>query len=709
MNLDQAHTQSGAPQRAQSQAEARLRGGWLILARTLWLVVLALSVGLFISSIPFIFADAHVVCSAADCSNNSSLTAVQARELQNLGLSLDFYAYLGVAWSIFLECIYIAVGVVIFWRRSDDWIALLGSLSLVTFGAIFRGFNPEPSLSLVLYILSLVMAFFGNCCIGLFFYLFPSGHFAPRWVFWIALAWVLYWAVKNLILGMITTNSGPDFVIFLCLLLSMVVTQVYRYRRVSTFEQRRQTKWVVFGLSLALLGFLSLMIVASVILLPIIPDLIGSSLLYVFLSLIPLSIGVAILRSHLWDIDIIIKRALIYGALTAFVVALYVLVVVGLGALLQASGNLLISLLATGLVAVLFQPLRERLQQVVNRLLYGERTDPYKVISRLGSRLEAALAPETVLPTIVETVAQALKLPYVAIALKEGSELLTTASYGELREKPLSLSLTYQSEQIGELILAPRGPAEPFSAADRQLLNDLARQAGIAAHAIRLTTDLQLLTGDLQQSRTQLVTAREEERRRLRRDLHDGLGPALATITLQAEAARDAISTEPDQAVFLLEGLINQAQTAISDIRRLVYDLRPPALDDLGLIAAVRAQIMHYEHTGLRVTIDAPSRLPELSAAVEVAAYRIIQEALTNVMRHAGARSCLIQLDCDDALNLAIRDDGRGLPAEPSLGVGIRSMRERAAELGGSCSVENVPSGGTRVNVVLPLETKQQE
>ncbi|GHO59807.1 sensor histidine kinase [Ktedonobacter robiniae] len=688
---------------------SHLQGRPLLVARIFWLFLVAASLITFAASIPDAFAAAHIICpSAAECSS-SGLTLNQARQLAHLGLSLDFYGALGVGLSIFLEVVYVTIGVIIFWLKADDWMALLGSLTLVTFGSVFRGFNPDPSASLFLYVLALVMAFFGNCCIGLFFYLFPSGAFAPRWVRWLALIWVVYWAIKTLILGTVIANSGLDFVFFLGLLLSVVATQIYRYRRVSTSEQRRQTKWVVFGLSLALLGFLSLIIVASVIPLPIIPDLIGGSLLYVFLSLIPLSIGVAILRSRLWDIDIIIKRALVYGALTACVVALYVLVVVGLGALLQASGNLLISLLATCLVAVLFQPLRERLQQVVNRLLYGERNDPYKVISRLGSRLEAALAPETVLPTIVETVAQALKLPYVAIALKEGSELLTTASYGELREKPLSLSLTYQSEQIGELILAPRGPAEPFSAADRQLLNDLARQAGIAAHAIRLTTDLQLLTDDLQQSRTQLVTAREEERRRLRRDLHDGLGPALATITLQAEAARDAISTEPDQAVFLLESLVKQAQTAISDIRRLVYDLRPPALDDLGLIAAVRAQIMHYEHTGLRVTIDAPSRLPELSAAVEVAAYRIIQEALTNVMRHAGARSCLIQLDCDDALNLAIRDDGCGLPAEPSLGVGIRSMRERAVELGGSCSVENVPSGGIRVNVVLPLETKQQE
>ncbi|MBO0793822.1 MAG: hypothetical protein J2P36_23120, partial [Ktedonobacteraceae bacterium] len=400
--------QDQARQQTQDQAVTRLRGKWLLFARVIWTLVLVLAVSLFIIGIPFSFADAHLICTPADCGDNSRLTLDQVRELQHLGLSLDFYAALAVGLSIFLEVVYVAVGAAIFWRRSDDRMALLGSLALVTFGAAFRGFNPEPSLSPWLLALSLVMAFFGNCAIGLFFYLFPTGLFTPRWVRWLALAWVIYWGIKNLVLGAILTNAGLDFIIFISLLLSMVVTQVYRYRHISTFEQRRQTKWVVYGLSLALLGFLALIIFSPLAFQAVIPDLIMGSMLYVFLSLIPLSIGIAILRSRLWDIDVIINRTLVYGSLTACVVLLYMLVVVGLSTLLQVNSNLLISLPATGLIAVLVQPLRERLQRAVNRLMYGDRDEPYQVISRLGQRLETTLAPETVLPTIVDTVAQAL-------------------------------------------------------------------------------------------------------------------------------------------------------------------------------------------------------------------------------------------------------------------------------------------------------------
>src|SRR5207302_1538246 len=168
---------------------------------------------------------------------------------------------------------------------------------------------------------------------------------------------------------------------------------------------------------------------------------------------IPLSIGIAILRYRLWDIDIIINRTLVYGALTTSVVGLYMLVVVSLGTLFQAQGNLVISLLATGLIAVLFQPLRTRLQRAVNRLMYGERDDPYAVLSRLGSRLEATLAPEAILPTIVETVAQALKLPYAAMTLKHEQQFALAASYGSPGETAQRLPLTYQQELVGELIL----------------------------------------------------------------------------------------------------------------------------------------------------------------------------------------------------------------------------------------------------------------
>src|SRR5215210_9149788 len=204
--------------------------------------------------------------------------------------------------------------------------------------------------------------------------------------------------------------------------------------------------------------------------------------------------------------------------------------------------------------------------------MYGERDDPYAVVSRLGERLEATLAPNAVLPTIVETVREALKLPHAAIALMENGGPKVAASVGEPVEKPLRLPLTYQGEPVGELLLGPRGPNETFGSADRRLLEGLARQAGVAAYAVRLTTDLQ-------RSRERLVAAREEERRRLRRDLHDGLGAQLAGLNVQAGTIRRLIPRDPIAADELVVELRAQLRGAIADIRRLVYDLRPPALD----------------------------------------------------------------------------------------------------------------------------------
>lgn len=426
--------------------------------------------------------------------------------------------------------------------------------------------------------------------------------------------------------------------------------------------------------------------------------------------LIPLSFGFAILRYRLWDIDIIIQRTLLYGMFTVCVVALYMLVVVGLGALLQAQGNLGLSLLAACLIAVLIQPLHTRLQRAVNHRLYGERDEPYKVISRLGQRLEGTLAPEAVLPTIVETVTGALKLPYAAISLKQDGEDVMATSSGQAAEELTRLPLVYQSEHIGDLLLAPRARGETFSSADRALLADLARQAGIAVHAVRLTTDLQRLTKELQHSRTQLVTAREEERRRLRRDLHDGLGSVLASLNWRAGALRLLLSRDPLAADALVVEQQTTIQAAIGDIRRLVYDLRPPALDELGLIGAIRERAAQQRAPterdsalDLRVEVVAPDNLPVLPAAVEVAAYRIVQEALTNIVRHAKAQRCCICLLCDnDLLHVEVSDDGIGLLESYRAGVGVLSMRERAAELGGTCEIAPLPEGGTCVRASLP-------
>jgi signal transduction histidine kinase len=287
---------------------------------------------------------------------------------------------------------------------------------------------------------------------------------------------------------------------------------------------------------------------------------------------VPVFTYIAILRYRLYDIDIIINRTLVYGALTSCVVGIYVLAVGGLGALFQSRGNLGVSLIATGLVAVLFQPLRNRLQRGVNRLMYGERDDPYAVISRLGRRLEATLAPDTVLPTVVETIAEALKLPYAAILLKEGESFRTASSYGSPTAEPDALPLVYQREEIGRLLIGPRAPGEGFSDADRSLLEDLARQAEVAVHAVRLTADLQ-------RSRERLVTTREEERRRLRRDLHDGFGPTLASLGLGLNVVRKLMaSNELQDADGVLSRLEQETEETVADVRRLIYSLRPPTL-----------------------------------------------------------------------------------------------------------------------------------
>jgi signal transduction histidine kinase len=393
----------------------------------------------------------------------------------------------------------------------------------------------------------------------------------------------------------------------------------------------------------------------------------------------------------------IIGRPLVYGTLTAIVVSGYVLVVGSIGVLVQQTRvALILSLILIGLIAILFQPIRDRLQRAVNRLVYGERDNPYAVLSRLGKHMEATLAPESVLPTIVETIARSLKLPYVAIGLKQDDKMTITTAYGSPMEPQQRFPLVYQAEQLGELILSPRSPGESLTPADQRLMHDLAPQIGVAVHAARVTVDLQ-------RSRERLVTAREEERRRLRRDLHDGLGPQLASLTLKLETARNRLANDP-LADALLSDLAQRTQATVADIRRLVYALRPPTLDELGLVSALRELTLQYNEQ-IAMRFEAPDCLPELPAAVEVAVYRIAQEAVTNVVRHAQAHHCDIRLALDETtglLALSIQDDGCGLTPLRGVGVGLVSMRERAEELGGTCAIEPVPTGGTRVLAQLP-------
>jgi signal transduction histidine kinase len=508
---------------------------------------------------------------------------------------------------------------------------------------------------------------------------------------------------SNVLLWLGNANTGENIIVAL-LMLAIIATVGWTYRSTQDAEARRKIRWLVFGgLLSGISGLVLWQLPANVLGHPFI----DSNALGLLALPLPLTIAVAVLRHHLFDIDTILNRALVYGGLTAIVVGIYIGIVAGLDTVFRAQGNLLIALVGAGIISVLVQPLRLWLQRIVDRMMFGERDNPDAVLTRLGQRLETTLAPEAVLPTIVETLAHALKLPSVAITVNQGNRLAKAVEYGVASGPQLIFPLVYQSEMVGQLLVSPRSADEPFSEADKHLLEHFAHQAGIAVHATRLSADLQ-------RSREHLVTAREEERRRIRRDLHDGIGPALAGLTLKVGAARNVLTREPAVADQLLMELGSDIEAAIADIRRLVYALRPPALDELGLVAALRAQAAQYQvrdsNRGnastlalLRVTIDAPAHLPPLPAAVEVAIYRIASEALANAAKHAGACTCRITLEVGKTLHLEIADDGSGLAPDRKVGVGLVSMRERAEELGGTCVVTSNAAGGTQVVAELPL------
>ncbi|HVB65708.1 MAG TPA: GAF domain-containing sensor histidine kinase [Nitrolancea sp.] len=690
-----------------------LHGHWLVAARLgvlLFAVICVCSIGL---SIPQSWHQSVYMRDVVGDSPSAAKIEQADQALRSLGLRPRSLAIITMAAGFAQMIGFYAVAIYIVRQKSNELMALIVAVFLFAIASAqfppdliaMQATHPIQATIGLSIDLVFVMGFM------LLFFLFPDGRFTPRWT--IAVSAVLALSLVNDLLITHDAFDHPspakDALQFGTLIVSAVVAQIYRYRRVSGPIERQQIKWFLSGLGLALLAFvlLNVAIVDRGLLQPSAPvkqAIVAQLILtagWVPLQLcIPISLAVAIMRYRLFDIDVVINRALVFAGLSTSIVGLYALVVVGVGSLLHTGNNLALSLTATVLVAIIFQPLRLRLQRGVNHLLYGDRDEPYAVLTRLGRRLEGTLAPNAVLTVIVDTVATALKLPYVAISRLHGAQEQVLAAHGAAVKGPDRFPLIHQGETIGSLLVASRGPNEPLTRADRELLNDIARQAGPAVQAMQLTIDLQ-------HSRERLVLAREEERRRLRRDLHDGLGPRLAALTLRLETARERLASDP-LADELLADLSMRTEDAVADIRRLVYSLRPPALDDLGLVPALRQASESYGAGGPEFTIEAPEQLPPLPAAVEVAAYRIAQEAIANVVRHAGARHCTIGLTMNDSstmLNVEVEDDGRGLEDTMASGIGLHSMRERAEELGGTWSIQERPGGGTQVHAHLPFHS----
>jgi len=674
------------------------------LVDSLWAVLLIAAIAILIVSLP----------GYVHFATNPQFDLVEASPAY-----LQVVQFASALASLSTVCLSILLAAFLFRRKRTEAMAVFVSFYLLGYGVIMGGslealnaFQPGKFSSLVVAIQSALF----TTPFMFIFCLFPSGRFVPRWSLWIALASLIYvplgfYLPLSDLFSFKTPLSilaGGGYFVFVSL---GIYAQIHRYRHVSTTQERQQTKWFLYGMVIWL-AFSILISIPYIVLqnLPtgaLKPWWSSLSQLGWFVSqmILPLSFAIAILRYRLWDIDLLLSRTLVYGALTAVIISLYILIVGGFSTLFQSSGNLFVSLLATSLIAVLFQPLREGLQHAVNRLIYGERDNPISVLTRLGERLETTVAPDSILPTIVESISQALRLPFVAILLKEGAEFVLAADYGSPPASDLACELfplNYQAETIGRIVIAKRTGEDSFTVGEKTLLENIARQVSAAAYAVQLTRDLQ-------RSRERLVTAREEERRRLRRDLHDGLGPTLASLTLKLDAARNQLKRDPGKTDALLGELKSQTQSAIEDIRRLVYNLRPPALDELGLLSALEEYAANHLRAGLAVRIASNGNFPKLLAAVEVAAYRIVCEALTNVSKHSTVTECEVRLNFNGGLSIEVEDNGLGLPEGMHSGVGMFSMRERAAELGGTFAIHSRASGGVHISVHLPSEVSSDE
>jgi signal transduction histidine kinase len=621
-------------------------------------------------------------------------------------LTAGFFIPYVLALRVGVTAVFWSAAGLIFWHKRQNGFALFVSFifMITPFGLVFSGVDTP---------ITNILSMLGLLTIALFPFFFPDGQLIPRSFRWRA-AVIIVLLITPILVYPIAKSAYPEYspgewayasamVTMLVFMTAGFTSQVFRYRHIATAIQRQQTKWILLGLEIQLLWIAWLVLWLSRILsyVGLTEPVIALIMLHLTIlgnAALPVTIGLSILRYRLWDIDLLINRSLVFGGLTLLIAAAYVIVVGVLGALFQAGENVLLSILATGLIAILFHPLRQRLQHLVNRLMYGDRDDPATVLSQLTERLANTAVPGEVIPNIVETIAQTLKLPYVAIlqAKTRGEKAEIVAEYGQPVPAAAAYPLVYQHQTIGQLWVAPRAPDEPFTQAEKRLLENIAQQAGAAVYTAQLTRHLQ-------HSRQQLVTSREEERRRIRRDLHDGLGPQLATMSLKLDATSNCLENNPKTAEQLLQELKNQIQDAIQDIRRLVYDLRPPALDQLGLAPALREYAAQNSVKGLQITINAPERMPPLPAAVEVAAYRIILEALTNTVRHANANQCTVKLNVEEDLFLEILDDGVGFPAHTPFGVGFSSMQERTSELGGTFELHSNPGAGTRLFIRLPL------
>jgi len=431
-------------------------------------------------------------------------------------------------------------------------------------------------------------------------------------------------------------------------------------------------------------------------------------LLVLFVPLLPISIAIAVLRYRLYDIDVVINRALVYGALAAFITAVYVGIVVGLGALINSGGrpNLALSILATAVVAVAFQPVRTRVQTLANRLVYGYRATPYEALTTFSHRVAGAYANEDVLPRLAQVLAQGTGATVTSVWMRRAGEPVAAATWPP-SESALGITVAdrvvevrHQGETLGELTVKKR-PGEPFTPVEEKLLDDLAAQAGQVLRNVRLTSELQARLDEistqaveLRASRQRIVSVQDAERRRLERNIHDGAQQHLVALAVKLRLAATLVNRDPAKAQRLIDELDAQTAEARRTVRDLAQGIYPPALRERGLVEALQPHA--------QVSSEGIGRY---EAELEAGVYFCCLEAVQNATKYANASQVVVKLRQQNGhLTFAVTDDGVGFdPTAVAAGTGLQNMKDRVASLGGRLSLESQPGKGTTVSGLLPL------
>jgi signal transduction histidine kinase len=566
--------------------------------------------------------------------------------------------------------------------------------------------------------------------------LFPDGRLpSRRWkpVAWLAAVALLItvipvavtaWPIR----GPILANIGEDapagssdafkvayniqvsgILLLFVLGIASATSLVIRLRR-ATGDERAQLKWFVYAGAFAVVAFIANSPLFHVG---------GDVLPGIALMMVPAAVGIAMFKYRLYDIDVVISKTVVVAVLAAFVTAIYLAIVVGIGAAIGTTGqpNVLLSIAATAIVALAFQPLRERARRLADRVVYGKRATPYEVLSEFSERMAGSYSTEDVLPRMARILGEGTGATGTEVWLRVGNQLQLAASWpeGEEPEKtPLpvpedelpefpdsdrAVPVRHQSELLGALTLA-KPPNEPVAPAEEKLLSDLASQAGLMLRNVRLTAELQARLVDLRASRQRLVAAQDQERRRLERDLHDGAQQQLVALAVKQRLAEGLVRRDPDKAAQMLADLQADTAEALENLRDLARGIYPPLLADKGLPAALEG---HARKVHLPVTVEADG-LGRYPQEVEAAVYFCCLEALQNIVKYADASHVSVNLSMEAGqLKFSVIDDGKGFdPASMPQGSGLQGMADRMEALGGILEVRSEPGTGTTVTGRIP-------